>query len=295
MIEKYNHTIATIQGSYHAKNNLNLQDGVCVRTALERYEGALKHRTVAVVTDGCGSGRHSEVGASLFALRLANDLYELSRREFGNLMRRDQCAELRFAGILSDFVVERTKLYVGDAMRCAGFDQGINCFPSDMLQFLNHYLLSTVLFAVAVDDQAWLGSCGDGILYAELPGDPPVVELRILDQDNLPHYPAYHWVPDDWLSDGQRSIITQPEVRRYAGAPRLALATDGATRFFKEDRVNELFSFGGEKGLQRRLNCGHPYSAPGGRQHPEWAVDDDATLVLLEWRQIGNPKGEVEA
>jgi len=288
-MKKYTNTTASIQGTFHAKQNLNLQDGVCTRTALRRDAGgALKHLTVAVVTDGCGSGGHSEVGASMLALRLVNDLFALVSKKFHNLLRRDDYAECRFAGELSDFIIERTKLFVADTMRCVGFDLGINCHRGDQLSFLSHYLLSTVLFAVTVDDQAWLGSCGDGILYAEVPGAPPVIDLHIVDQDNMPHYPAYHWVPSSWLTKGQRSVITIPEVHYYVGANRLLLATDGAARFFQEGRVEELFSFEGEKGLQRRLNCGHPYSAPGGRQRPKWAVDDDATILLMELIQIGS-------
>jgi len=288
-MKKYTNTAATIQGTHHAKNNLNLQDAVCTRTALRRDAGGnLKHLTVAVVTDGCGSGHHSEVGASMLALRLANDLFALASKKFHNLLRRDEYAENRFAGELSDFIIERTKLFVADAMRCAGFDLGINCHQGDLLSFLNHYLLSTVLFAVTVDDQAWIGSCGDGILYAEVLGAPPVIDLHVVDQDNRPHYPAYHWVPGEWLSEGQRSVITAPEVHRYVGASRLVLATDGAARFFQEDdRVDELFSFKGKKGLQRRLNCGHPYSAPGGNKRPEWVVDDDTTILLMELIEIG--------
>jgi len=283
----YTATAATIQGADHARKCLNLQDAYSLRHGFLYGKSKRHYGSVAVVTDGCGSGKHSEVGATLLARRLANDLFELLKRKSYALEGDERYAQEGFLNDLRGFVIDRTKAMVSDTMRCAGIDPGVNAQPGEVLDFLNNHLLATVLFAVTLDDRTWLGSCGDGILYVEVPGAPPVVDIHVADQNNRPHYPAFQWIPDEWLTGPLqvvRTVLSPPSMHQYTGATRIVLATDGAERFFRENRVDELFSFEGEKGLQRRLNMGHIYAPSCGKPRPEWTTDDDSTLVLLRLR-----------
>lgn len=276
----YSLSNATIQGRMHAKMHLNCQDAVFAsKTILKDADGGLHLGFTGVVLDGCGSGHFSEVGAITLGNRLQQEFKRLLHKHAETLFQFNPQALEEFRIYLGNFVIERAKSFVDDVLRCAGFDMP-TANRGDVTNYIMHNLLATTLFIVGFDDHVFIGSAGDGIVYVEW--EDGTIEQDIVDQDNMPHYLAYHWFPEMWLSNSQKNVITPPSIRWYRGPDRIILATDGAERFFVEERVDELFEQKGNTGLQRKLNAGHRFAPPNGRHRPEWETDDDAGILLLK-------------
>jgi len=169
---------ATHIGRDHARVGRNNQDGVFVSAR------------VAVVTDGCGSQPHSEVGARLGAQFLGRWLS--SQRAF------DVGLPERAIEALTSFL-----------------RQMISPFEADAERLLEEAYLFTCLAAVLVDGRGMVFGVGDGAVLVD-------DELIRLDAgpENAPPYCAYR------LS-GRGPV---PQLHFVGEAKRLAVMTDGFER-----------------------------------------------------------------
>jgi hypothetical protein len=180
----------TVTGREHVASGRNNQDAYCVRI--------LPEATLAVVCDGCSSGRHSEVGAQLGARlvveALGRRLAVVGAGDPARLVeeaRRDVVAELRrvaeaMGGCLADVVAE--------------------------------YLLFTVVGAIVTPSVTAVFALGDGVVAVN--GRCEVLSAP----ENSPPYLGYALLTDDDGAFRFRVLRTLPTAQ----LDLLLLGTDGA-------------------------------------------------------------------
>ena len=161
----YHLTTASVPGREHVRLMRNNQDGVCARV-----EGDV---AVGVVTDGCGSGASSEVGARLGALFLAQQLPALAR-------------EVGVGPRLAERASQALLDWLGSALRP---------LQPQLAWVIAEHWLFTFLCAVMDSERAMIFGIGDGAWRADSEG-------RVLEPgpDNAPDYLAYRLVPREALS-----------------------------------------------------------------------------------------------
>ncbi|MFY0527709.1 protein phosphatase 2C domain-containing protein [Archangium gephyra] len=246
---------ATVLGREHARAGRNNQDAFWAR--------ASEHGLAAVVTDGCGSGAQSELGAQLGARRVVEGALSLLGRqvpvESPGFLQQLGADVLCFLQALSGELGERA---IGEA------------------------LLFTVVGAVVTPEHTLVFSAGDG-LWA-LNGD--VHRLGPF-PNNAPPYLAY-----GLLKPGAVSLKANC-LRPTAEVDSLLLGTDGVSdlaglaevgplsQFWREERY-----FSNPDALRRRLSLLNRESVradfPARRlERVPGLLSDDTTLVVLRRRQ----------
>ena len=198
---------ATHIGRDHLRIGKNNQDGVFTSSR------------VAVVTDGCSSQPHSEVGAQLGARYLGQWLSSQTE-------------------LISDLPHRAT-----DALT-AYLYQSVLAFGPDVEPLLERYFLFTFLAAIRIGDRGMIFGLGDGAFLVD-------DELVKIDSgpDNAPPYCAYRLT-----NSGSR-----PEVQLHFLGPtrRLAVMTDGFDRLTPPrllELTNEEALHRNPLTFQRRLN-----------------------------------------
>lgn len=289
---------AMIQGSDHAKEFKNRQDHVIVRHfpgSLMR-KGKIYRAFVGAICDGCGEGSFSEVGATLLARKvvevISNMIFDESTFDDKEMRPPLYLAEdykdaasalvVHIPLVVLDLIPGLVSLIYGEDR----IDKERWCSPKT-LSFVRDHLLSTLIVVVGIEDRIYVAHQGDGIIYAswgkefaDESGATPYV-LNIIDQNNRPSYPAYGAIPASMLEDGKSEL--EPLKVHYMKSPEVVIvSTDGAKRFFTENRTIDLINTKGNMGLQRRLNSGHLNFHPSTSRKPEWEVKDDAAIITVK-------------
>lgn len=171
-----------IVGRDHAVKRRNCQDACAAGVEGEAAFG--------VVSDGCGEGAASEVGAALTCAVAVEAL----RRSLAEGVPFDALPSI----VLGAITAAMTPL------ASAASD------PAAPSRFIRDHLLATLVAFVVSDEQAIVFACGDGVLMVD-------GEVLVFDEDNRPSYLGY-------LLTG-RSI--EPRVHRFGRVDRIAVATDG--------------------------------------------------------------------
>ena len=155
-------TCGSVTGREHARLGRNNQDGV----ALAARDGLL----VAVVTDGCSSGKWSEVGARLAARWLAEWTPHYLARATG-AGRESDLRDLT-TGLLRYLVVTGSRLSANE---------------KSWMATLQDYFLFTFLVAVVTPAETLVFGIGDGVFSVN-------GRITIVDPgpDNAPPYVAYN-------------------------------------------------------------------------------------------------------
>jgi len=210
--EQFFGSIGSVMGSYHRNSYKNNQDAGFIA---ENESGLM-----AVVTDGCGSGKYSEVGARLVARFLCHRGLELLVLEKNGMEFRD--------GLLEELRREALNFVKQTAQSLGG----------SFSQVINDYFLFTVIGAVITDEKVLVFSLGDGCFSVN-------GQVTVVDQDNLPRYLAYALVSSVVLSEDKHFLDFQTHVEMGIDElDSLVLATDGATDL--QDRAEESISILGE-------------------------------------------------
>jgi hypothetical protein len=195
-------------GREHLRCARNNQDGWAVVTEDDVV--------VAVVTDGCGSGAHSEVGAQLGARFLAHRLPGLWRAH------RDQPGLDGLAAL-----ARRANAALADALGGALASVAGAPPPAELIAEVG---LFTWLAAV-VDEERWaIIGLGDGAFALD-------GEVTLLDAgpDNAPDYAAYRLV-DEGLLDGHVVLDGQLFACGLTSAlDSLVVASDGLHDLVRDD------------------------------------------------------------
>ncbi len=242
----------SVRGFEHSRLGRNNQDACAFDVGDERI--------LAVVCDGCGSGRYSEVGAQLGARLL---LAALRRR------LADRPHE-RFSRVL-----ERARRDV--LRRFAWLTRQIG---GPRVSAVRDYLLFTVVGAVVEPRETRVFALGDGV--AAVNGEL----LRLHFKDNRPPYLGYGLIPralaDPALGCQGFSVLTRLAT---ADLDSLMIATDGLDElpadrleaFWKDDLM-----FKNPHAVQRRLaRLGRPL---GMRHKQARRLADDTTVIVLRRR-----------
>jgi hypothetical protein len=236
MRDQFDVAAGSVVGTDHLRAGKNGHDGLCVV--------AEEDCIVAVVTDGCGSGAHSEVGAKLGAAIAARALREMVRTT-------------------SDVSAGST-LWPGAASRTlAALSEVAAMLATPLERAVYDYLLFTVVGVVVTPGRTAFFSCGDGVYAAN-------GTTRVLGPwpGNAPPYLGYA------LVDESAPTFTVERVIPTADVDNLAIATDGAAAIDLGPFWNDPRSFRNPDAVRRRL-----YLLSKSRLLP-----DDTTVVTLRRR-----------
>lgn len=228
----------SVTGREHVAVGRNNQDAFCWSRTAEAV--------VAVVADGCGSGRHSEVGAQLGARLLTEAL-------------RARAASLDDAPLEEG--LERVRLDMLAQLRVLG-----NAMGGSFSQVVSDYFLFTLLAFVVTPRTTTVFGIGDGVVT--LDGEVSRLEAP----GNAPDYLGYGLVSSDRGGGASRFLV---HARRpTADVRHLLIATDGAgeipdlAEFWTSDRY-----FANPYTVGRRLVQMNRAVRPG-------LLPDDTTLVV---------------
>lgn len=208
-VDSFEYAFGSIIGRNHVLASKNNQDA---------YRIALDEQFIAaVVCDGCGSGKHSEVGAKLGA-RIVLDA-------IANLFNQDSdITAPEFWQVLKTNLLQKLKQFV----------EITNSEAASAMEFVNDYLLFTIIGALITPSETVTFALGDGAIaingkLTQIPAYP----------DNAPPYLAYG--------------LYQPEAINFeildhlptSALDSLLIATDGIddliavediAQFWQEDR-----------------------------------------------------------
>lgn len=196
-----------IIGRDHLARQANCQDSY----ALIERDAYL----IGVVCDGCGEGQHSEVGATLAAPYLADQL--------ACLLDKGEALE-RLPDLSGDKALNFLRSLLG-VIR-----------PSNNAAFIKDYFLFTLLGMVVTPTAGIIFAAGDGTIMIN-------DQVMIRDQSNTPEYLAYRLLEP-----------TRPSrVDVYQLDPtwqRAAIMSDG----FETVLLPQIWGYDHPRGLQRKLN-----------------------------------------
>lgn len=267
LLEELEVAAGTVTGGDHLAAGRGGQDGFC-------WAGA-PDLLAAVVCDGCGSGRCSEVGARLGARMLVASLMRRGR-ELG-----DQPATL-LEQVESDLLLE-----LGRIAQATCAPQAPAAAPGARELVIADYLLFTAVGAVVTPGRTLLFAGGDGIVAVD-------GAVRILEApDNAPAYVGYGLL-------GRPAPLALLADLPTGDVGTILLGTDGlhplASGSAPAPRLSELWSddrlFGNPRSLERRLrlwNRGRTtidWEARAVRREPP-LFHDDATAIVLRRRRHG--------
>jgi len=269
----------SVTGRDHAGSGRNNQDAVCWSST--------PAATVAVVSDGCGSGRHSELGARLGARLVAAALH---RHAAGV---RDAAG----AGRALESVRRDVLATLADVARHMG---------GPLASVVGDHLLFTVLGAAVTADTAFVFAMGDGVAAVNgavevlsCPGNaPPYLAYGLaglLPQDeDAPRFQLLRLLPAAGLealllgSDGAAALLQAAE----GSLPGRSEAVGALRQFWEDDR-----HFRNPASLGRRLAMINRES-----QRIDWSarrltrerglLADDTTLAVIRRRRQGLPARE---
>ncbi len=204
---------------------------------------------IAVVTDGCGSGPSSEVGARLGARFLARRILAEARR---NALTSELPTRVCESLVSFLFTVAR------------GLDLDGESLGDDVAQ----QFLFTFQCAVMDGERALVFGVGDGVVAID--GVPRVLDAGA---DNAPPYLGYRLVPQARLPfDFRATAATAPVVHHLGPAATVALATDGLSH-----ATGELLTLAANEAVWK-----NPYALGRALNVLAPRLHDDATVALLK-------------
>lgn len=261
----------SVIGRDHRLVNRNCQDGVYVIDS--------GPRRVAVITDGCGSGRHSEVGAKLGAQMLAESIYQAS-------------------GYHTDLWVnwQRVRMHVLSNLDVLARQMGGN-----YRRTVEEFFLFTVVGVVMAGDKAAFFALGDGVIAI----NGEVVDLGPF-PGNAPPYLGYGLIGDSLqdrsLGDQPFTIIRQLPL---AELEHFLIGTDGVIDLIAQAGHNQPGSTQPVGGIEQFWTQDSMFANPElvsrrlkliardwPRHNPEpGRLPDDTTIVV--GRRVPRPTEEV--
>ena len=241
-------TAGSVMGSHHRALFRNNQDAYRISQTPDAI--------IAILADGCGSGRYSEVGARLAPGFIAKRLNDPGL----NFLDKNYVALKVAVNDLQNTISDIVAGQVDEPTRC-----------------VNDMFLFTLLGAIITPELTYIFAFGDGAYM--LNG-----ELTILDQDNTPNYIGYGCIKPQAIKANHYRTIPTAEVRS------LILGCDGVLDIVnqqdtlirvgtKEELIGGLSQFLtlDDVALGKRLNV---LSKQG-------VLTDDTTLIVIKDDSIG--------
>lgn len=253
-VNSFEYAIGSIIGRNHVLVGKNNQDAYRV-VSNQKF-------IIAVVCDGCGSGKHSEVGAKLGTRMVTNAIADLLNQGLA-------ISEPDFWNILKSNLLQK----LVDFMAIA------NDVKESVMEFVNDYLLFTIVGLVITPSETVTFSMGDGAIavngkLTQIPAYP----------DNAPPYLAYGLYRPDAVSFEIRDRIPTPELKS------ILIATDGIDDLVKVEDINQFWQedryFKNPDAIRRKLAMLNREEVK-----PDWnkrelikrsgALSDDTTLLVI--------------
>jgi hypothetical protein len=236
-----------VTGRAHLLFGINCQDSLNHTTFIHKDEEYI----VGVVCDGCGEGARSEVGAHLASKFL------VQRIEQG--IKDGLSTEAIISVPLFYWLVEYLRIIV------SRMDMW-SMTASDKVTFIKDHLLFTAIGFVVGPRKTTIFSIGDGVIQIN-------DDLVVIDEGNMPLYPAYHLVDRQFLAPGHTELPERFEIKVIdtSELQRLAVGTDAW-----EDELKQLETFWGQGkkfSLQRAMNV---------LSKKKKRFKDDASLIMIE-------------
>lgn len=253
-VNSFEYAIGSIIGRNHVLVGKNNQDAYRV-VSNQKF-------IIAVVCDGCGSGKHSEVGAKLGTRMVTNAIADLLNQGLA-------ISEPDFWNILKSNLLQK----LVDFMAIA------NDVKESVMEFVNDYLLFTIVGLVITPSETVTFSMGDGAIavngkLTQIPAYP----------DNAPPYLAYGLYRPDAVSFEISDRIPTEKLES------ILIATDGIDDLVKVEDINQFWQenryFKNPDAIRRKLAMLNREEVK-----PDWnkrelikrsgALSDDTTLVVI--------------
>lgn len=209
-----------IIGTEHVFAKSNRQDFCKVVTTDDGIFG--------IVCDGCSSTTNAEVGSALIGQFILKTLRQLTFDNEGKYKLELRSKLLNFLNSLTDLMADSV---------------------SEKVDFIQNYLLTTIIFCVIKKDKIVVGYAGDGIILIETNGKKLIDRIN---QNNYPHYFVYNIVPKEYLLSNEPNEIIIEEYL-VSDIESVVIATDGLDPLFEKDLIEEVYKTSGRQ-LQRKLN-----------------------------------------
>jgi serine/threonine protein phosphatase PrpC len=251
---QFEYAMGSIIGRNHVAAGKNNQDA---------YRVVLRSQfVVAVVCDGCGSGKHSEVGAKLGTRIVSNEIADLLEQGMA-------ISNPDFWDILKTNLFQKLIDIVAIA----------NDAQESVMEFVNDYLLFTIVGAVITSSETVTFSMGDGAIavngkLTQIPTYP----------DNAPPYLAYGLYRPDAVSFEICDRIPTSELES------ILIATDGIDDLIKVEDVAQFWQedkyFKNPDAIRRKLSMLNREEIK-----PDWnkrelvkrsgLLSDDTTIIAI--------------
>jgi serine/threonine protein phosphatase PrpC len=267
-VDSFEYAIGSIIGRNHVLVGKNNQDAYRVVSNPKFI--------IAVVCDGCGSGKHSEVGAKLGARMVTDAIADLLNQGLA-------ISEPDFWDVLKSNLLQK----LVDFIEIANED------PESVMDFVNDYLLFTIVGLVITLSETVMFSMGDGAIAVngklmQIPAYP----------DNAPPYLAYGLYRPDAVSFEIRDRIPTEKLES------ILIATDGIDDLVKVEDINQFWQedryFKNPDAIRRKLAILNREETK-----PDWqkrelikrsgVLSDDTTLIAIRKAKLRSPTFSVQA
>jgi hypothetical protein len=240
---------AKVIGKDHLRAGRNCQDGY----AFKEITIGEKSFLIGVVSDGCSQGNRSEIGGLLIPIFIVGEITRLL--QLG--IQVDRIPMVLYPSVVK-------------------FLEGLRLlFPiremAEMVDFVQNYLLATVVGFVLDEENGVVFYSGDGYLVIDN-------EIQKIDYQNQNPYIGYHLVPHSVL-ESIKPLPKTFEVKTFKTdlAQKIAIATDG----FSENLLERLWQEAKPVplGIQLWMNC---INGPRNPNFQSGLFYDDACIVAAQ-------------
>jgi serine/threonine protein phosphatase PrpC len=229
----------------------------------------------AVVCDGCGSGKHSEVGAKIGSRMVTDAIADLLNQGLA-------ISEPDFWDVLKINLLQKLKDFVAIS----------NEDPESVMEFVNNYLLFTIVGLVITPSETVTFTIGDGAIavngkLTQIPAYP----------DNAPPYLAYGLYRPDAIEFEIRDRLPTAEVES------ILIATDGIDDLIAVEEVHQFWQedryFKNPDAVRRKLTMLNREEVKPDWQRQELikrsgVLSDDTTLIAIRRAKLRSPTSSMQ-
>lgn len=237
-------------GYDHLQTGKNCQDSLSVR----QFSLSDGDYQIVFLSDGCSLAdvkpefSHSEVGASLATEFLATQSENYLRSGI-------------HPSIIPFFLYDDLLAYLQSIVNLQGYQQ-----PIDIVNFVKHYLLFTVIGFIITPKHGLIVANGDGLIVFNN-------EIYTRSFDDKPPYLGYHLIDQKYLTSTPSAIPTSFDVLEFDSENLQRLAIGSDAWLSNLDLIPQFWNHTHPNQIQRNLNVWSKI---------DHKLLDDATLAILE-------------
>jgi hypothetical protein len=232
-----------VMGRNHIIDNKNCQDALCHLS----FECDGKRYIIGAVADGCGEGKHSELGAQLAV--------QFIQYESRAILQQ---------GVLLEEIPAR--LFDKLLLFLENFLAGYNFSDlSERITFIQHHLLFTLIGFIITPERTLVFAYGDGIVLID-----ECIYLR--DQDNMSAYIGYHLLDSPYFQTNSNALSGTFDVYSVPTSTLTRLAIGSDAWLQEQSLLGQIWQVKTSIGLQLQMN----------RWSNTRHLKDDASLIVVE-------------